>query len=104
MGSDSPQMQTEPFDTYLQFLHFSPNNIPFPHTVHVWDIQYLVENLQAKEKRFKEKKTNSLILLHLFFGAPRRRTVVFYARLNGPILAESFCDTCSAPCLNYLQV
>lgn len=36
------------FDTYLQFLHFSPNNIPFPHTMHVWDIQYFVENLQAK--------------------------------------------------------
>lgn len=29
----------------LQFLHFSPNNIPFPHTMHVWDIQYFVENL-----------------------------------------------------------
>lgn len=38
-------------NTYLQFLHFSPNNIPFPHTMHVWDIQYLVENLQAKHER-----------------------------------------------------
>lgn len=44
-------------NTYLQFLHFSPNNIPFPHTMHVWDIQYFVENLQAKEERtFKKKK------------------------------------------------
>lgn len=34
--------------TYLQFLHLSPNNIPFPHTMHVWDIQYLVENLPRK--------------------------------------------------------
>lgn len=38
-------------NTYLQFLHFSPNNIPFPHTMHVWDIQYLVENLQTKQER-----------------------------------------------------
>lgn len=32
----------------MQFLHFKPNNIPFPQTVQVWDIQYLVENLQKK--------------------------------------------------------
>lgn len=32
--------------TYLQFLHFKPNSIPFPHTIHVCDIQYFVENLQ----------------------------------------------------------
>lgn len=38
------------FDTYLQFLHLSPNNIPFPQTMHVWDIQYFVENLQAEER------------------------------------------------------
>ena len=37
--------------TYLQFLHLSPNNIPFPHTVQVWDIQYLVENLRAERTR-----------------------------------------------------
>jgi len=45
----------------LQFLHFSPNNIPFPHTMHVCDIQYFVENLQAKRswnEIKKEKKTN----------------------------------------------
>lgn len=42
-------------DTYLQFLHFSPNNIPFPHTMHVWDIQYFVENLHAKEERVTKK-------------------------------------------------
>lgn len=35
--------------TYLQFLHLSPNSIPFPQTVQVWDIQYLVENLGRKE-------------------------------------------------------
>lgn len=46
-------------DTYLQFLHFSPNSIPFPHTMHVWDIQYFVENLQAarKEPRTLKNKT-----------------------------------------------
>lgn len=38
--------------SYLQFLHFKPNNIPFPQTVQVWDIQYLVENLQKKGREW----------------------------------------------------
>lgn len=37
--------------TYLQFLHFKPNNIPFPQTVQVCDIQYLVENLRRESQR-----------------------------------------------------
>lgn len=39
--------------TYLQFLHFNPNNIPFPHTVQVWDIQYLVENLPEEPEMLR---------------------------------------------------
>lgn len=43
--------------SYLQFLHFKPNNIPFPQTVQVWDIQYLVENLWEKgRERFLQHK------------------------------------------------
>lgn len=40
-----PEMSTQGAATYLQFLHLRPKSIPFPQTVHVWDIQYLVENL-----------------------------------------------------------
>lgn len=50
MMCNQTQRQKISLDTYLQFLHFSPNNIPFPHTMHVWDIQYFVENLQAIEE------------------------------------------------------
>lgn len=51
--NDTSDIQYTSPDTYLQFLHFSPNNIPFPHTMHVCDIQYFVENLQAKEERVR---------------------------------------------------
>lgn len=51
--NDTSDWEYTSLDTYLQFLHFSPNNIPFPHTMHVWDIQYLVENLWAKEERVR---------------------------------------------------
>lgn len=57
--------------THLQFLHFSPNNIPFPHTVHVWDIQYFVENLQTQKKTVRFT-VNSLEHLELWIT---RRTV-----------------------------
>lgn len=55
-------------DTYLQFLHFSPNNIPFPHTMHVWDIQYFVENLQAKrrESEIPKKGIDFSLVAHLY--------------------------------------
>lgn len=35
----------------MQVLHFKPNNIPFPQTIQVCDIQYLVENLGEKKKK-----------------------------------------------------
>lgn len=37
--------------TYLQFLHLRPKSIPFPQTVHVWDIQYFVENLWERDRK-----------------------------------------------------
>lgn len=60
-------------DTYLQFLHFSPNNIPFPHTMHVCDIQYFVENLQMQDERLRSvhvKEAVTSLWLHTYgYGA-----------------------------------
>lgn len=92
--------------TYLQFLHFSPNNIPFPHTMHVWDIQYFVENLQIREDRMRRRGHLFQLIAHLwhvrvgdYYWA--EHWFGLYTIPNIIILTGSFCKVHHSPCITH---